>query len=240
MAAQRGLLLIADIGGYTRFMHLHRLSLAHAQDVTGRLLTAVVEAVPQLRLIEIEGDAGFFYGADTKPSTTVELALAMHRAFHAQQARMVALNLCSCSGCVQAGRLKLKCVAHCGEVATQTIGRTTTLVGVDVIAVHRMLKNDVPVPEYVLITAPIYEDCDSGIKDRATGLEQELEGLGRTQTYWLDIADAAGEVAPPPTATFAHRVRETAGVIGRSLPYLLGMRRFRYALEADRELTRAD
>ena len=232
--------MIADIGGYTRFMHLHRLSLAHAQDVTTRLLTAVVKAVPTLRLVEIEGDAGFFYGADTKPSTAVELARAMHRAFHAQQARMVALNVCSCSGCVQARQHELKCVAHHGEVAAQTIDRATTLVGVDVIAVHRMLKNDVPVPEYVLITAPIYEDCDSGIKDCTTSLEQELEGLGRTQTYWLDIADIAGESATPPTATFAHRVRETGGVIGRSLPYLLGIRRFRFALDADRELTRAD
>ena len=34
------LLLIADIGGYTRFMNLHRMSLAHAQENTPRLLDA--------------------------------------------------------------------------------------------------------------------------------------------------------------------------------------------------------
>ena len=51
--ADRSLLMIADIGGYTKFMKLHRMSLAHAEVITGRLLRAVVESSP-LPLIEIE------------------------------------------------------------------------------------------------------------------------------------------------------------------------------------------
>ena len=49
MSEGRALLIIADIAGYTRFMKLHRLSLAHSQDIIGRLLEAVVNAVPSLQ-----------------------------------------------------------------------------------------------------------------------------------------------------------------------------------------------
>jgi hypothetical protein len=46
MPVGRALLVIADIGGYTPFMRLHRTSLAHAQDVVARLLEAMIDAAP--------------------------------------------------------------------------------------------------------------------------------------------------------------------------------------------------
>ena len=57
MPVERALLLLADIVGYTKFMRLHRINLAHSQDITQRLLESMVDAVPSLRLVEIEGDA---------------------------------------------------------------------------------------------------------------------------------------------------------------------------------------
>ena len=48
---------------------------------------------------------------------------------------------------MQAGRnLNLKFVAHVGEVATQTIRDRLKLVGIDVILVHRLLKNTATSP----------------------------------------------------------------------------------------------
>ena len=44
MASERALLLIADIGGYTEYMRAHRMSLAHAEVNTARLLEAVIDA----------------------------------------------------------------------------------------------------------------------------------------------------------------------------------------------------
>ena len=38
MESERALLLIADIGGYTEYMRTHRMSLAHAEVNTSRLL----------------------------------------------------------------------------------------------------------------------------------------------------------------------------------------------------------
>jgi hypothetical protein len=51
--------LIADIGGYTDYMRSHRMSLAHAEVITGRLLEKVIDAARDFDLIEIEGDAAF-------------------------------------------------------------------------------------------------------------------------------------------------------------------------------------
>src|SRR5215813_2641829 len=62
MIVQPTFLLIADIGGYTRFMKMHRMSLAHAQDIVARLLEAVIDATrSRLKLSKLEGDAAFFY-----------------------------------------------------------------------------------------------------------------------------------------------------------------------------------
>ena len=161
MKSGRAVLLIADIGGYTDYMSTHRFSLAHAEVNTARMLEKMIDAAPGYDLIEIEGDAAFLSRqADTRdPETTVteilQAAVAMHRAFHLER-QNVATNLCPCAGCKEAAELKLKFVAHVGDVATQTIRQRHKLVGIDVILVHRLLKNPVPIPEYVLLSEELY------------------------------------------------------------------------------------
>ena len=151
MATERSLLLIADIGGYTNYMSTHRMSLAHAEVNTSRLLERVIDAAPEFDLIEIEGDAAFLsrpagrMSDDAAVSSTLAVATAMHRAFHIER-QYVAKNLCPCKGCAAADNLKLKFVAHIGDVATQTIRQQRKLVGIDVILVHRLLKNAVRDP----------------------------------------------------------------------------------------------
>jgi hypothetical protein len=225
--ADRSLLVIADIGGYTKFMKLHRMSLAHAEDVTRRLLNTIVESSP-LPLIEIEGDAAFFCAPlGEVDADAAALSLEMHRAFHTRLERMIALNMCSCDACQQSRNLKVKFVGHVGEVATQTVGGREKVVGVDVIAIHRMLKNAVPVPEYVLMTQPLYEQSSDELRAGATLIEEELEGLGPASLYFVDLDRIALDPAPPPKATVPRRLGETMGVGMRSLPTMLGLRRSR-------------
>src|SRR5215218_6271642 len=169
MGSERALLLIADIGGYTEYMRAHRMSLAHAEVNTARLLEAVIDAAGDFELIEIEGDAAFlsrradsFDGGAYAAMT--DAVVGMHRAFHRER-RYVASNLCPCDGCVQADNLKLKFVAHIGEVATQTIRERRKLVGIDVILVHRLLKNPVQAPEYVLFSEQLYRTGGAALFD---------------------------------------------------------------------------
>ena len=227
MPAARGLMLIADIGGYTDYMSTHRMSLAHAEVNTGRLLGTVIDAVPGLELIEVEGDAAFLYrevGAD--PGDLVEevtrAASAMHRAFHVER-QYVAANLCPCSGCKEAANLTLKFVAHVGEVATQTIRDRLKLVGIDVILVHRLLKNTVPLREYVLLTEQLYREGSPALTGVIGEVEPDLEGFGPVKAYYVDV-EALGTTSPEPlpTPTWRGRLTRTAYAAGAGLPYMLG------------------
>ncbi len=230
MSIQRALLIIADIGGYTRFMTLRRMSLAHAQGIVAHLLEAVIDASQGLKLIEVEGDAAFFYAPHSEDQEALtagraaEKAVAMHRAFHTRQREIVTLNRCGCDGCAAMNNLKIKFVAHVGEVATQKVKRLSKLAGVDVIVVHRMLKNLVPVPEYLLMSEPVFRHAGERLRQRARGLRLELEGLGKDQAYFVNLEDIA-EIAPAPQITWLGRLRVTAGVVLRGIPCVLGVKK---------------
>src|ERR671917_887238 len=191
MSTRRALLLIADIGGYTEYMQFHRSILGHAEAATARLLEAVIDAAPGFELIEIEGDAAFLSrDADTLngggPVAAVTRAAAgMHRAFHVER-RNVVSNLCPCDACSQAGNLKLKFVAHIGEVASQRIRDRRKLVGIDVIHVHRMLKNSVEAPEYVLFSEELYRTGEDALPE-VKEVPQELEGIGSGSAFFVPI-----------------------------------------------------
>jgi hypothetical protein len=231
MASERALLMIADIGGYTEYMRTHRMSLAHAEVNTGRLLEAVVDAAPEFELIEIEGDGAFLSrNADTLDgggpvAAVTRAATGMHRAFHVERRNVVA-NLCPCDGCSHAENLKLKFVAHVGEVASQRIKNRRKLVGIDVIHVHRMLKNSVDAPEYVLFSEELYRTGEDALPD-VREVSQELEGIGRASAFFVEIEDVAGALPPPPDPSWPLRIGRTLDVAGRGLPYMLGLRRRR-------------
>ena len=232
MEPDRALLVIADIGGYTDYMSSHRMSLAHAEVNTARLLEKVIDAAPGFDLIEIEGDAAFLsrpadtLDGDAALAATAQAAVGMHRAFHLER-QHVATNLCPCDGCTQAENLKLKFVAHIGEVATQTIKQRRKLVGIDVIHVHRLLKNPVQAPEYVLFSEELYRTGEAALPDPVHEVSQDLEGIGRVRSYFVDIEDLAGSLPPPPDPTWVGRLARTFDVAGRGLPYMLGVRRRR-------------
>ena len=231
MGDDRAVLLIADIGGYTEYMRSHRMSLAHAEVNTGRLLERVIDAAPEFDLIEIEGDAAFLSrtttdGHDDAVSTTTQAAIRMHRAFHRER-RHVATNLCPCDGCVQANNLKLKFVAHVGDVATQTIRERRKLVGIDVIHVHRLLKNPVQAPEYVLLSEELYRTGEDALPDPVQEISHDLEGIGSRRAYFVDIDALAGSLPPLPDPPLLGRLGRTFDVAGRGLPYMLGFKRRR-------------
>ena len=228
MAAERALLLIADIGGYTEYMRTHRMSLAHAEVNTARLLDTVIGAARGFDLIEVEGDAAFLVRRagtrDSDATVTLQAAVAMHRAFHLER-QYVATNLCPCNGCTQANDLTLKFVAHVGEAATQTIRQRRKLVGIDVILVHRMLKNPVTVPEYLLLSEELYTTSSAPLPGPAHEVAQELDGFGPVRAYFVDVADLPGSTPPLPQARLAGRIGRTLAVAGAGLPSMLGLRR---------------
>jgi hypothetical protein len=237
MESGRAVLLIADISGYTDYMSSHRFSLSHAEVNTARMLEKMIDAAPGYDLIEIEGDAAFLSRqADTRdPETTIteilQAAAAMHRAFHLER-QNVAANLCPCAGCKEAAELKLKFVAHIGDVATQTIRQRLKLVGIDVILVHRLLKNPVPIPEYVLLTEELYRTGEKSLPDPVHEISPELEGFGTVRAYFVDVEDLDDPLPPLPPPPWRSRLGRTFAAAGLGMPYMLGLRRSRRAITA--------
>ena len=226
MTPHAALLLIADIAGYTRFMKFHTASLMHAQDVVGQLLDAMIAAVAgRLALVKIEGDAAFFYarrgaGDEAKLGAVVD---DMYAAFHAKAADLATNTLCPCDGCQQAGQLRVKFVGHAGEVVERTVGGSRELAGVSVILVHRLLKNRVPINEYLLVTEPVYQTLEPDAQAKASHFPTHVDDLGRTATWYLPIAgDAEPRSVRQP---FLRRLVRQLGLMRRTVPYVTGRRK---------------
>jgi uncharacterized protein DUF2652 len=212
-------------------MKFHNASLAHAQEIVARLLEVVIDAAgPSLRLAKLEGDAAFFYmpaprNGQFDPALIAGHAGAIYRAFHARAADLRINTLCPCDGCQQAGNLRIKLVGHVGGVVMQKVKQLTELAGVDVIVVHRMLKNKVPLPEYLLMTEPVHALLGSPLRERAAALELDLDDFGATPAYYVDLADCSDAIPPPRRLSPLRRLARHLSLGLRTLPYELGLRK---------------
>ncbi|HVQ84518.1 MAG TPA: DUF2652 domain-containing protein [Mycobacterium sp.] len=225
MAIRRAVLLIADIGGYTDYMHWNRRHLAHAQQTVAGLLEAVIDAGKGLKLAKLEGDAAFFWEPEGNAKVLVCDRLSrMRQSFQAQRERCKRDIACECASCEQLDKLSLKFVVHQGEVAEQRVKRRAELAGVDVILVHRMLKNKVPVVEYVLMTDPVAACLDESTRGLCKPLIHHFEGIGETSTHYIDLATS--EVPPAlPKRGFFGRFGASLKFELSSLPFTLGIKK---------------
>jgi hypothetical protein len=228
MSIQRALLLIADIGGYTRFLKVHSINLAHAHDMVTQLLEAVIDgAASPLKLAKLEGDAAFFYAplSEDARQDVAPLVGAIRAAFERRKLQLSIDRTCTCEGCTQVEQLTLKFVVHQGDVAFQRVKRSNELGGVDVIVVHRMLKNAVPIREYVLMTETLARQLTPGLRERALSIQEELEGLGRYSLCYVALDALPPMPAPvlPPSSSLSRAVAWTR-MTWRSLPYMLKLK----------------
>jgi hypothetical protein len=228
MAIQRAILLIADIGGYTRFMKVHRYNLSHAQNTVAMLLETILDAAKGMQLAKLEGDAAFLWMPVKNDDTFAKANQALidiRRAFLKKQATLVVDRMCNCDSCMQIEQLTLKFVAHEGEVALQKVKQHTELAGVDVILVHRMLKNDVPLKEYALLTDELHQRLVPPLKALCVPLQHDFEGIGPTQTHYLDLTRVLDALPPsPPSRSLFRRLWEKVKFELATVPYMLGLK----------------
>jgi hypothetical protein len=217
-------------------MRLHALATSHARQIVVRLLDALVAAArPPLVVAELEGDAVFFYALapdgdlDRATADVRGQVLRLFAAFEREAEALAATPLCVCEACCRVGDLKLKQVVHAGEVAVERVGgRFEKLFGMDVIVVHRLLKNGVPSSEYVLATAPAHAAGLAFAGVEPERMTEACEGVGDVETLVvyrpaLEAALAALPDAPPPVPlarTLGWKLRMHARTIGE----LLGLR----------------
>lgn len=198
-------LVIADIGGYTRFIKLHKTALLHAQEIISQLIEAVIDraAVP-LTLNKLEGDAALLFAVtgDADAAAAGDIArqvTAFFSAFHAKARELSGSRAsCPCDACQHILDLKLKAVLHHGVVAIKKIRQFEELTGEDVILVHRLLKNSVSKPEYILMTSSFHRLAGDLPGYQSEKSEETYDALGRIETVVLSPAPAAAGQLPVP------------------------------------------
>ncbi|GAB1856434.1 hypothetical protein MHTCC0001_12690 [Flavobacteriaceae bacterium MHTCC 0001] len=163
--AQNALLFIPDISGFTEFVH--HTSIIHSKHIISELLELLLDNnIMGLELAEIEGDALFMYKAEEQMDVLlIERQInQMYLAFHTHLKRYELQRICQCGACTSA--YKLKFIVHYGEIDFIEVKGSKKPYGSNVIQVHRLLKNEVPIKEYGLLTEdvkPIPEDMENTI-----------------------------------------------------------------------------
>ncbi|KCO44029.1 hypothetical protein X128_02569 [Mycobacterium tuberculosis BTB08-001] len=109
-------------------------------------------------------------------------------------------------------------------MAEQKVKRNVELAGVDVILVHRMLKNEVPVSEYLFMTDVVPQCLDESVRKLATPLTHDFEGIGETSTHYIDLATSDMPPAVPDHSFFGLLWADVK-FEWHALPYLLGFKK---------------
>ncbi|KAA0222056.1 DUF2652 domain-containing protein [candidate division KSB1 bacterium] len=230
----QAVLLIADISGFTQFMKLHRMATNHAKQIVVKLLRAIISvSAPPLKLAELEGDAAFFYAVCPEGNVPRTLAAiktqlpAFFQAFYQALHQTCDLRLCVCEACTKVEDMRLKIVLHAGEVAIERIQTFEKLFGLDVILVHRLLKNPLSAREYILMTDPIFRQFGDFYELRPEKCKVNCEGIGKVETHVFyppaELSGAAGNRTEKPSASFLQKLRWTAKLDGKFFLELLGL-----------------
>jgi hypothetical protein len=168
--AAAGPLVLADISGYSSF--LHDVAYEHRNDafadgkvpdayaVISSLLDGIVQRlVPPFTLSKLEGDAVFVYATDDDPPRGQPLLDCIGACYADFRERVRAAHSiwpCSCDACARIDQLELKFVLHAGPFVIQSIAGRDELVGPEVVVAHRLLKSRaadaVGQTAYVLVT----------------------------------------------------------------------------------------
>jgi uncharacterized protein DUF2652 len=196
MKTQDGILVLADISGFTAFVTATELE--HGPQIIGALLEAVMRRLsPPLEIQEIEGDAVFALGPDgavLPPARLLDVLDSAFVGFKKVQRELMADGSCSCGACRSIEDLDLKIVAHYGRFLRHAVGGRAQVAGVDVILAHRLLKNGVTTSRaYVLLTDALLGWL--GLDPSGLGLVPRVESyehLGDVRCFVRPVDAAAG------------------------------------------------
>ena len=156
--AQSGFLLVADITGYTRF--LTGSELEHAQGILDALFKSIfAEIKSPIVLSNLQGDAALAHLPDAgvpQRQFPLDAIERIYCSFADTLGAMRVNTTCTCNACRNMGELDLKFFLHHGTYATQVMAGRTELQGLEVIRIHRLMKNSVTkatgIRAYALVT----------------------------------------------------------------------------------------
>ena len=171
MESESILICIPDISGFTEFMSSTEIELS--SEVIPALLNKVIYANEiGLKVSEIEGDAVLFYRPGELPTfkVLIDQCRKFYDEFYSQLNILYKKHSDNKEREHIPNMLGLKIVLHLGkQVSAVPIGKNIKLMGEDVIIAHRLLKNKVPIDEYILLSENLLSEYKDHIIDRNFG-----------------------------------------------------------------------
>lgn len=203
ISQQQAFLFMPDISGFTKF--IGETEIQHSTHIIQELLEIIInENKLKMDLVEIEGDAVFFYRFGNSPSieNIIGQAKGMFEKFHQHLLQYENRRICQCGACRTANNLTLKFIVHKGLVGSYYVRNQHKLIGGDIIILHRLLKNKIPANEYILFTKPFFEALyNTTINSLKLSLAEDSEEFDAIITsykylpikHWLNEIDTAEE-----------------------------------------------
>jgi uncharacterized protein YndB with AHSA1/START domain len=106
---------------------------------------------------------------------------------------------CPCRACATVQELGLKFVVHHGEFTRYEVAGRVQLHGNDVNLIHRLLKNTVPIREYLLATASALSAWPDSFRGEFVAAPQRYD-LGEVDASYLDLRPVRAETWNEPRA----------------------------------------
>ena len=153
MMMTKDLFFIADISGFTEFVKSTEQN--HSKHIIRELLEIIIKSNKiGFTLVEIEGDAIFFYGkrGTFSASDLLKQIEQSYLQFKDHLQLYESKRICPCGACTNASKLSLKFISHFGELDFIEVGGSRKPYGKDVILTHRLLKNSVNSNTYMLFS----------------------------------------------------------------------------------------
>lgn len=200
---QQAFLFMPDISGFTKF--IGETEIEHSSHIIQELLEIITnENKLNMELMEIEGDAVFFFRFGKPPSVDEIIGQAKNifEKFHQHLLQYETRRICQCGACRTANNLTLKFIIHTGSVGSYYVRSQHKLIGKDIIILHRLLKNKIPGNEYLLFTKPFFEALNNKILNSLqlsmADESEEFDGIIVSYKYlqikhWLNGIEAPEE-----------------------------------------------
>lgn len=211
---------IADLSGYTSFMIQTQMDYNHGTMIILDLMKNLIKEVNIPMVIsKLEGDAILVYLRKNKLSKeyvrdSLHLGKKLIHFFDVFSNRLEKLrsaNTCTCGACSNMDKLNLKMVAHFGMASLVKIGSFQELSGVDVILVHRLLKNLVKDHRYLLLTETAFKLIPLPQEGKLEKTEEEDKDLGKIPVYVYYPELGKIEIKSTPLTKKISRFRLTLG-----------------------------
>ncbi|RDK89309.1 DUF2652 domain-containing protein [Marinirhabdus gelatinilytica] len=201
MKASPALICIPDISGFTEFMRSVDIEVSSV--VIPALLNEIIYSNEiDLKVSEIEGDAVLFYRKGELPAFNelVDQCKLFYTQFYEKMDGLLAKFKEKHKEIEFPEVLGLKIILHYGdEIGMVQIGNHIKLMGEDVITAHRLLKNNVPISEYLLISDALLERYKKNKIEanfnwcQLVSEELDIEHLGTIKYHYINLQPLNGD-----------------------------------------------